>query len=586
MQSRTAILLLEDGTVFEGVSQGSAKTSTGEICFNTGMTGYQEIFTDPSYFGQIMVTSTAHIGNYGTQPDETESGSVKIAGLVCKNFSEIHSRVRESQPLEDYLVHEQVPAISNVDTRKLVRHIREKGTMNAIISTDGKTLEELKDLLAKVPSMKGRELASAVSAKEKYEVGSKSSPRRVAVIDLGLKTNSLRNLLARDTFVTVFPYDVSFKELQSWEPDGILVSNGPGDPEPLTGVTKVVKSIIEANIPLMGICLGHQIISLSQGLVTYKMHNGHRGINHPVLNKISGKCEITSQNHGFAVSRESCMANPNIEISHVHLNDNTIAGIRIKNKPVVSVQYHPEAGPGPEDSNYLFDEFFQHIEEYQKKNSNRLGEESGGQYESDIVRAVALLNKGEVIAIPTETAYALAANAFDTNALKKIKKLKGQSDLSYPEVHIGSVAGLDVVAREVPEAALKLAKKFWPGPLTMILKKKASLSDLLTGGGSTVAVRIPGHPVALELLEAIGFPLAAPSANPYGSQALVSEFQVSEQYKGAIPMILEGGSCEEGPEPTVISFEDGQPVLVKEGAVSIAGIEAVMGSRLKRAYTN
>jgi carbamoyl-phosphate synthase small subunit len=582
MQSRTAILLLEDGTVYEGVSKGSAKTSTGEICFNTGMTGYQEIFTDPSYFGQIMVTSTAHIGNYGTHSDETESGSVKIAGLVCKNFSGIHSRVRGSRPLEDYLKDEQVPAISNVDTRKLVRHIRKKGAMNAIISTDGKTVEELKNLLAKVPSMKGRELASSVSTKEKYEMGSKSSLRRVAVIDLGLKFNTLRNLLQRNTLVAVFPYNVSFEELTAWQPDGIVVSNGPGDPEPLVGVIQVVKSIIDANIPVLGICLGHQIISLSQNLSTYKMHNGHRGINHPVFNTVSGKCEITSQNHGFAVSRESCQSNPDVEISHVHLNDNTVAGIRIKNKPVVSVQYHPEAGPGPEDSNYLFDEFFQHIEAFQKTNNKRVGEQDSNLYESDIFRAAAFLNKGEVIAIPTETAYGLAGNAFDTNALKKIKKLKGQSEPGPLVVHISSVAELETIAQEIPEAALKLAKKFWPGPLTLVLKKKPVLSDLLTGGMSTVAVRIPGHPVALELLEEIVFPLAVPNANPYGCLIPTSEVQVAEQLKGAIPMILEGGPCEKGLETTVITFEEGRPVLVIEGAVTRAQIEAVIGTSLAK----
>jgi carbamoyl-phosphate synthase small subunit len=580
MQSRTAILLLEDGTVFEGVSQGSARTSTGEICFNTGMTGYQEIFTDPSYFGQIMVTSTAHIGNYGTQSEEIESGSVKIAGLVCKNFSKIHSRVREARTLESYLEEEQIPSISNVDTRKLVRHIRENGAMNAIISTDGKSLEELQSLLAKVPSMKGRELASSVSTKEKYEQGSKSSPRRVAVIDLGLKTNTLRNLLSRDTFVTVFPYDVSFEELTAWQPDGIVVSNGPGDPEPLVGVTKVVKSIIDANIPVMGICLGHQIISLSQGLSTYKMHNGHRGINHPVLNTISNKSEITSQNHGFAVSRESCQANPDIEISHVHLNDNTVAGIRIKNKPVVSVQYHPEAGPGPEDSNYLFDEFFRHMEEYQKKNANRVGVEGAHAYESDIVRAAAFLNKGEVIAIPTETAYGLAGNAFDKKTLKKIMKLKGEAAPDDLVLHIKSVAELDTVARDIPEAAIKLAKKFWPGPLTLVLKKKPGLPDLLTGENATVAVRIPGHPVALELLEAIPFPLVAPTANPKGLMAPTSEQQVAEQLKDAIPMILEGGSCEKGIEATIVSFENGRPLLLREGAITKAQLEAVTGSAL------
>ena len=583
MQSRTAILLLEDGTVFKGISQGSARTSTGEICFNTGMTGYQEIFTDPSYFGQIMVTSTAHMGNYGAQSEEIESGSVKIAGLVCKNFSKSHSRVRESRSLESYLVEEQIPTISNVDTRKLVRHIREKGTMNAIISTDGKSIDELKSLLAKVPSMKGRELASSVSTKEKYEVGSESSPRRVAIIDLGLKTNTVRNLLQRDTFVAVFPYNVSLEELTAWQPDGIVLSNGPGDPEPLTEVTALAKSLIDAEIPVLGICLGHQIISLSQGLTTYKMHNGHRGINHPVLNTISGKCEITSQNHGFAVSRESCLANPAIEISHVHLNDNTIAGIRIKNKPVVSVQYHPEAGPGPEDSNYLFDEFFQHMEVYQKKNDKRVGARDENHYESDIVRAAAFLNKGEVIAIPTETAYGLAGNAFDKKALKKIMKLKGQPQPGDAlVVHIKSVVELGAVAEEIPEAAVKLAKKFWPGPLTLVLQKKFSLPDLLTGGKSTVAVRIPGHPVALELLEAVPFPLAAPKANPFGFPVPVNESQVAEQLKDAIPMILEGGPCEKGLETTVVGFESGRPVLLREGVLTKEQIEAVTGDVIER----
>lgn len=580
MQSRTAILLLEDGTVFEGVSQGCAITSAGEICFNTGMTGYQEIFTDPSYFGQIMVTSTAHIGNYGAQSEEVESDSVKITGLVCKNFSETHSRPRESQTLKSYLEQQNVPVISDIDTRKLVRLIREKGAMNAIISTDGKSVEELKGLMSEVPSMKGRELASSVSTKEKYELGSKSSPNRVAIIDLGLKTNTLRNLLRRDTFVAVFPYNVSFEELTAWQPDGVVVSNGPGDPEPLSGVTKVVKAIIDAEIPLMGICLGHQIIGLSQGLSTYKMHNGHRGINHPVLNKISGKCEITSQNHGFAVSRESCMANPNIEISHVHLNDQTVAGIRIQNKPVVSVQYHPEAGPGPEDSNYLFDEYFRHIGEYQKKNDNREGAKEVNPYESDISRAVGFLKKGEVIAIPTETVYGLAGNAFDTKVLKKIMKLKGESQGSSLVVHIKSVAELEKVAADIPETAIKLARKFWPGPLTLVLKKSPAVPALLTAGKPTIEVRIPGHPVALELLEAIDFPLAAPAANPSGQKAPTCEADVADQLKEVIPMILEGGPCEEGIVSTVIGFEKGQPVLIRAGAITVAQIESVTGSLL------
>lgn len=367
MKSRTAILLLEDGTIFYGTAKGAAKTSSGEICFNTGMTGYQEIFTDPSYFGQIVVASTSHIGNYGIQADESESSSVKIKGFVCKNFSSIHSRIRESEPLQAYFEREDIPAIADVDTRKLVRHIREKGAMNAIISNDGTPLEELKAQLAKVPSMKGRELASAVSTQEMYEVGTAESPFRVAVVDLGVKQNTIRSCVQRGALVGVFPYDVSFETLTDWQPDGIVVSNGPGDPEPLTRVTELVRQIIEAGIPVLGICLGHQIIALSQGLSTFKMFTGHRGINHPILNLATKKCEISSQNHGFAVSRESCEGNSDIEISHVHLNDNTVAGIRIKNKPVVSVQYHPEACPGPNDSSYLFDDFFSHIEEAVKQ---------------------------------------------------------------------------------------------------------------------------------------------------------------------------------------------------------------------------
>ncbi|WMJ73412.1 glutamine-hydrolyzing carbamoyl-phosphate synthase small subunit [Cytophagaceae bacterium ABcell3] len=367
MDNRTGILLLEDGTVFYGTSHGTPKTSAGEICFNTGMTGYQEIFTDPSYFGQIVVASTSHIGNYGIHSDESESKSVKINGFVCKNFSPIHSRVRESETLQSYFERENIPAISNVDTRKLVRHIREKGAMNAIISNDGTSLEALKEQLSKVPPMKGRELASKVSTKEKYELGAADSPYRVAVIDLGVKENTLRSSVKRNALVGVFPYNVSFEELMEWKPDGVIVSNGPGDPEPLKAVIEVVGKIIDANIPVLGICLGHQIIALSQGLSTFKMFNGHRGINHPLKNLLTGKCEVSSQNHGFAVSRESCEDNENIQITHIHLNDNTVAGIQIKGKPVISVQHHPEACPGPNDSAYLFDDFFKLIQEHKGK---------------------------------------------------------------------------------------------------------------------------------------------------------------------------------------------------------------------------
>lgn len=361
-----AILLLEDGTVFYGKSEGPAKTSVGEICFTTGMTGYQEVFTDPSYFNQIVVATNSHIGNYGIHKDESQSSSIKIAGFVCKNFNEQHSRARESESLPEFFQREGILAVSDIDTRKLVRHIREKGAMNALISSEDKPLEELKAILAKAPSMKGMELASKVSTEKMYELGDQNSSYRVAVVDLGVKKNILDNLQKKGAFVGVFPHNTRFEEIADWKPDGILISNGPGDPEPLKEQAELVRTMINQDIPTFGICLGHQVISLSQGLQTFKMFNGHRGINHPVKNLITGMCEVTSQNHGFAVSRESAEGNKEVEITHVHLNDDTIAGIRLKNKPVFSVQYHPEASPGPNDSEYLFDQFFQMIKESKK----------------------------------------------------------------------------------------------------------------------------------------------------------------------------------------------------------------------------
>ena len=358
---KKAVLLLADGTVFYGKSIGIEGTTVGEICFNTGMTGYQEIFTDPSYFGQIMVAATPHIGNYGVHKDELESESVKIAGLVCKNFSFDYSRPDAEESLLDYFKKYNIVSISDVDTRALVSYIRDHGAMNAIISTETDDLDALKKKLADAPDMKGLELASKVSTKEPYYFGNENATYKISALDLGIKKNILRNLAERDCYIKVFPFDATFEDMQSFDPHGYFLSNGPGDPEPLKNAQEIALKIVETGKPLFGICLGHQIIALAHGIPTYKMFNGHRGINHPVKNLITGKGEITSQNHGFAVEKEALEKHPDFEITHIHINDGTVAGMRMKSKPVFSVQYHPEASPGPHDSSYLFDEFIDKI---------------------------------------------------------------------------------------------------------------------------------------------------------------------------------------------------------------------------------
>lgn len=358
------MILLADGTIFYGKSVGNKEgTAFGEVCFNTGMTGYQEIFTDPSYYGQLMVTTNAHIGNYGTREDESESEGVKIAGLICKNFSYSYSRPDADASLRDFLDANGLFAISDVDTRALVSYIRDNGAMNAVISTRVDEIGALKEALRQVPGMEGLELASSVSTREPYFVGDPEAPIRIAALDIGIKKNILRNLARRGGYVQVFPHDTPFETMEAWQPDGYFISNGPGDPEPLKGPVAAAKKIIASGKPLFGICLGHQVIALANGVSTYKMHHGHRGINHPVMNLLTGKGEITSQNHGFAINREETEAHPELEITHVHLNDQTVAGIRMKDKRVFSVQYHPEASPGPHDAEYLFDQFFDHIRE-------------------------------------------------------------------------------------------------------------------------------------------------------------------------------------------------------------------------------
>lgn len=356
---KKALVLLADGTIFHGKAVGNKEgTAFGEVCFNTGMTGYQEIFTDPSYFGQLMVTTNAHIGNYGTNIDEVESETVKISGLICRNFSYQYSRAVADKSLEEFLYDNNLFAISDVDTRALVGYIRDQGAMNAVITTDIDNVGALKKKLSEVPSMEGLELASKVSTTKPYFFGEENASFKIAALDIGIKKNILRNLAKRDAYIKVFPYDASYEDMQAFGPDAFFISNGPGDPEPLTDAIAAAKKMIAGGKPVLGICLGHQIIALANGVSTYKMHNGHRGINHPVMNLQTGKGEITSQNHGFAINREETEANTNLEITHVHLNDKTVAGIRMKDKDVFSVQYHPEASAGPHDADYLFDEFF------------------------------------------------------------------------------------------------------------------------------------------------------------------------------------------------------------------------------------
>ncbi|HTN44934.1 MAG TPA: glutamine-hydrolyzing carbamoyl-phosphate synthase small subunit [Flavipsychrobacter sp.] len=357
-QSHTAAyLLLEDGTFFTGKSFGAKGTSGGELCFNTGMTGYQEVFTDPSYAGQVLIMNNAYIGNYGVKKNDVESQGVKISALICKNITDRYSRMMASGDLEHYLIENNIVAIHDVDTRSLVQHIRSKGAMNCIVSTDITDKESLQLELNKIPDMKGLNLAEKVSTKEAYTIGADDAKYKVSVLDFGVKQSMLRIMSEKNIQLKVFPAATGFDELMSFAPDGIFVSNGPGDPAAMDEAVETVKKVLEAEKPLFGICLGHQLLARANDIPTYKMHHGHRGLNHPVKNLLTGKSEITTQNHGFGVDVESARNSEKIKVTHVNLNDNSIEGIRVNNKPAFSVQYHPESTPGTHDSRYLFDEF-------------------------------------------------------------------------------------------------------------------------------------------------------------------------------------------------------------------------------------
>jgi carbamoyl-phosphate synthase small subunit len=359
---KPAILALSDGTVVYGRAIGSIGTTGGELCFNTSMTGYQEIFTDPSYYGQLMMMTYPHIGNYGTMSRDDEARRVMIAGLIVRSFSDDFSNPIADGSLQEYLERNKLIGISGVDTRMLVRHIRSKGVMNAVISSEITDENELVQKAKAWDSMTGLELATKVTRKEAQTVSS-DGPYRIAVFDYGIKQNIINNFVNRGCTLRIFPAETLPEEVEKWEADGYFFSNGPGDPNASSHYgLPVVEMAKKSGKPLFGICLGHQLMALSEGIPVRKMFVGHRGANQPVKNLNTGLVEISTQNHGFAVD-EKKIDKSKVEVTHINLNDQTIEGLRFKNFPGMSVQYHPEASPGPHDSSYLFDQFMEMVEQ-------------------------------------------------------------------------------------------------------------------------------------------------------------------------------------------------------------------------------
>ncbi|HSW50573.1 MAG TPA: glutamine-hydrolyzing carbamoyl-phosphate synthase small subunit [Bryobacteraceae bacterium] len=371
-----AILALEDGSVFEGRAFGAPSRRTGEVVFNTSITGYQEIFTDPSYAGQIVILTYPEIGNYGTTPDDSEAAKPWIEALVVREFSSITSNWRSKEHAEEFLGASNIPVIAEVDTRRLVRHLRTRGVMRGVVSATGGDPQQLVEMARSSPSMAGLDLATRVSSRERYiwtdgveacspaeQIGTPAGERfHVVAYDFGIKRNILRRLVHVGCRVTVAPATTRAEDVLALKPDGVFLSNGPGDPEPLHFQAAQVRALL-GKTPVFGICLGHQILGLALGAKTYKLKFGHRGANHPVLNKVTGKVEITSHNHGFAVDPDSLHA-AEVELTHVNLNDQTLEGFRHRSLPAFCVQYHPEAAPGPHDSRYLFDDFVKLMTEF------------------------------------------------------------------------------------------------------------------------------------------------------------------------------------------------------------------------------
>ncbi len=370
----TAILALEDGAFFEGVAFGAPKDSAGEVVFNTAITGYQEIFTDPSYSGQIVVLTNPQIGNYGANDYDQESGRPYIEGLIVRDLSPVASNWRSIETADQYLAERGVAVASGIDTRALVRHLRTRGVMRGVLSVTGGRVEDLVARAKSIPSMAGLNLASRVGTTTQYHWDEPVSPVsasdhepapaplrfHVVAYDFGLKRNILRRLVHAGARVTVVPALTTAEDVLALRPDGVFLSNGPGDPEPLEFQATQVRKLL-GRTPIFGICLGHQILGLALGARTYKLKFGHHGANHPVINRITNKVEITSHNHGFAVDPETLDLN-RVEITHVNLNDQTLEGFRHRDVPAFCVQYHPEAAPGPHDSHYLFHDFIQLME--------------------------------------------------------------------------------------------------------------------------------------------------------------------------------------------------------------------------------
>jgi carbamoyl-phosphate synthase small subunit len=360
--SKSAILVLEDGRTFRGKAFGAEGEAYGEMVFNTSMTGYQEILTDPSYAGQIVCMTYPLIGNYGVNEEDVESRRPWVEGFVVKEASRISSNWRAEETLDSYLKRHKIVGIEKIDTRALVRHIRDKGAMRAVISTTDLDEASLLEKVKQSPEMNNRELASTVTIDENYDYGNdKEAKYHVVAYDFGVKTNSLREFAKFGCKVTVVPQDTSAQEVLAMKPDGIFLSNGPGDPASMKEVVSEIQKLTDSNVPMFGICLGHQILGQVFGGKTYKLKFGHRGGNQPIKNLETGKVEITSHNHGFAVEAKSLPAD--VEVTHINLNDETVAGLKHKKLPVFSVQYHPESAPGPHDSEYLFTNFIKLMDE-------------------------------------------------------------------------------------------------------------------------------------------------------------------------------------------------------------------------------
>ncbi|HUM52173.1 MAG TPA: glutamine-hydrolyzing carbamoyl-phosphate synthase small subunit, partial [Chitinophagales bacterium] len=336
MPNTTAILLLQDGTTFTGQACGKIGTATGEICFNTSMTGYQELFTDPSYFGQLLISTNVHVGNYGIKESESESKKIQIAGLICREYTNQYSRKQADSSIEDYFIQNNLVGITGIDTRAVVRHVREKGAMNAIVSSENIDIAALTKQLNTVPNMEGLELSSKVTTDTTYTIGEADAKYKIAALDFGIKKNILRNFVSRDCFIKVFPAKTTFAEMQDFNANGYFISNGPGDPATMDYAVETVKQILAVDKPLFGICLGNQILARAVGIPTYKLHHGHRGGNHPVKNLKTGKCEITTQNHGFAVDMEALKNSEKAALTHINLNDNSVEGLEIIGKKAFS----------------------------------------------------------------------------------------------------------------------------------------------------------------------------------------------------------------------------------------------------------